>query len=270
MHPLGLFLTDFFHPKKQTDDNVVCLPDELVRTLDPRLTKDAYVRRTTEMQTTPIEQCLNSWFATPNASETDLTKLMTTCMNSLLNGDRLYAKHQAHFKRPVDENGEKQSAYTDILVNRKIGTKQDNRDPASLLIEVGLARYHPMTKADQVISYLKILCNKGLLMEPMLMAVVRVLPHKPASSFPGAQIAVFLVIPRQRVGFRVSLLWRGAPPTAKDMANDFARLMCVTEYVAEWNYINPQVDSFQYLGPHCCRIGGEVGVDHTQCAPRWI
>jgi hypothetical protein len=257
IHPLGFLLTSFLHPIEANDGMVLELPPELVHELDPNLTKEAYERRAAAAlpaMTTAFGKCFNNWFAS-GGSETDLTKSLTNIMNSVWSDGTVYANHQTHLKRPKDENGVVRSSYSDILVNRKIDIEKNHLDPASLLIEVGLAQYDALTKADQAIYYETILLNKGLLKEPMLMTVLRVNPHKDATQFPGAQLVVFLVVPWERRDFRLALLWRGNPGTAEDLASAFARIVCVTEYLAQWHRLEAKVDSFRYLGPHCCRIG---------------
>jgi hypothetical protein len=256
MHPLGFLLTDLMHPRK--DDMLINLPPELVSGLEASLTKEAYECRiaTQRRLTTEFEADLGDWLAS-SGNEMELARKLTNNMNKVLNDGVVYVKRQRHLKRPIEE----ERADSRIVAHRKTGTGKHNHDPATLLIEVGGSGLHWLATAHKAICHTMTLLNKGLLKEPMVIAVLRVLPQEPAQNLSGVQLAVFLVMPSKEQDFRMALLWRGISRTAKDMVSDFTRVMQITEYVAEWNRLNPKLDNFNYLGPHCCRIGEKVSID---------
>jgi hypothetical protein len=268
MHPLGFLLIDFLHPRKVHDDLLLTLPPELVDGLEPTLTKEAYELRAASQQnkeTAYFEASLTGWFVS-GGNEEDLVKSLSCGMQEVWDDDdALYSKSLRRFKGARDG---KRSPDSSILVQRKIHVEKGDRDPAALLIEVGSSQRHSLAITCKAICSTLALLNRGVLREPMLMVVVRPLSHQSAHDFPGAQLVVFLVVPRENHDFRMALLWRGTPGTARAMASDLARIMRITEYVAEWNRLNPNVDIYESLGPHCCRIGEKVGLDSHPCTER--
>jgi hypothetical protein len=258
VHPLGFLLVDFLHPRKSKDDLLLALPPELVDGLEPTLTKEAYERRASLQQTiktTVFETSLTDWCVSGGNQE-NLVKSLSHSMNEVWNDAALYANPR-RLLCPRDEKGTARSPISNILVQRKIGREKADRDPAALLIEVGASQRHSLAITYKAICSTLALVKKGLLREPMLMVAIHTLAHHSAQDFPGAQLVVLLVIPRKNKDFRMALLWRGTLGTARAMASDLARIIHITEYVAEWNRLKPNMD-YECLGPHCCRIGEKV------------
>jgi hypothetical protein len=250
--PLGLVLTKFFHPSKDVNIPIMFEPNKRIGQMHAS-------------QTSELKKCVSAWIAwlkepTPPGSsrETPLTDSLTKSMNRVWSNNKLYASHQDPL--PWTELGTKKKkiSFPDIVVHRATKRKHNiKKDPAVLLIEVGLERYHPLTKVDQAIDCEKILFKMGLFVEPTLMAVVRVVAEP--GQFKKADLIVFLVIPRVNGDFRMTLLWHNVPETVDDFVRDFAQLMQATELVEDWRVrgASGSVD-YEYLGPHCCRIGEQV------------
>jgi hypothetical protein len=59
----------------------------------------------------------------------------------------------------------------------------------------------------------------------------------------------------------MALLWRELTEKQEDVAKWFARIHRATEFALRWNMDDMGKDlDYEYLGPHCCRIDGEVRV----------
>jgi Fungal protein kinase len=92
----------------------------------------------------------------------------------------------------------------------------------------------------------------------MLMVLVRVSMDDSPGAYLGAHLVVFLVIPNGNRDFRMAPLWRENPRTPKELASELATIMEATELVTDWNRRKLKVANYEYLGPHCCRIGDKV------------
>jgi hypothetical protein len=251
-HPLGFLLLKFLHPNQN-----VKIPSEIdfepirgIEKISPR-------------QTSELKRCVSGWlenYPTPGMKAKPLAESLTTSMNKVWSNTELYASHQdcLNWIDPAIRNPHK--FHSDILVHRAVdGNKIDhNQDPAVLLIDAGVGKYHPLAKVDQALCYEKILLKMGLLVEPMLTAVVTVDAER--GQFQKAELVLFLVVPRGNQDFRMSLLGHYAPETLDDFVRDCVRLMQVTELMEGWKARGAPVD-YECLGPHCCRIGEQVRVE---------
>jgi hypothetical protein len=256
MHPLGFVLTKFLHPNQN-----VKIPAELDFETNQSLEQmeQMQARRETE-----LSQCVSTW--TNWLEDGDLTRKeeqfsrsLTMSMNKVWSNKALYASHQDCWNWDDPATTLYHKSYSDIVVHRvKENGRNVKQDPAALLIDVGLAKYHPLTKVDEALYYEQTLLTMGLFVEPMLLALVRIVAEP--GHFKKADLVVFLVVPRGNVDIRTALLWRGVPKTLGDFVGDFGRIMQATELVEDWKARGANID-YECLGPHCCRIGDQVRVE---------
>jgi hypothetical protein len=215
-----------------------------------------------------------------------LTKDLMTKMSPILNADR----HKKHLvweesfcteNRMVFETGASQvsskkshkestdtqdSAVPDhegsACTRHNESTETVKNSPAVLLVELGLASVDWWKKAHQGFKYVKSLSKDGLLQKLMLVTIWTLDAPPPDSGkgnrvVEGGRFGVFLVMPKKEPEtFRAALLWRHACVSLEDVAFHFVRILRATEFLVNWK--TPEDLDYEYLGPHCCRIGKEV------------
>jgi hypothetical protein len=252
IHPLGFLLLSFFN---ESDVEPLSIPEELQTYRlkhDPKdLSKIA----------ADLHSRLTKWLELPGHVP-DLTDSIAQGMSAAVGEYGLIVHHcQPLIDMAVDDVDRiREGSLPDILVCRKNGDKND--DPAMLLIQIGLAEHDWWAIALEAVQRLWGLVDDNLLVEPMIMAIVRVKFSKESSTnsrkLTKAQMGVFLVIPGGTSGFHLALLWRGQLNDLKDLASDFAKIIQATQRVCGSSCRSKISVDYQYLGRHCCRIGDKV------------
>jgi hypothetical protein len=191
----------------------------------------------------------------------DLTTSLAKNVASLWKGDgRVRVMHENRL--PWGRSFSK----ADIMV-LDVGSGEKHEDLAVLLIEMALSNSQWWKKLHHGLMYIQSLPSHDMLQKPMLLTVFTMdaPPQKDSSErvreFAGAQVGVFLVMPKGcKKDFRMALLWREHTEKQEDVAKWFARIQRATELVAKWNKIEASGEDldYEYLAPHCCRIGDEV------------
>jgi hypothetical protein len=179
-----------------------------------------------------------------------------------------------------------QSCRLDILVQRRenVSESKPGTDPAVLLIEVGISDDHSSDfwwlKADQAFMYVRALRANGLFRQPMLVAILTISFEKGEKcagrecvrSFRTCRLGVFLATPKNIMDYRAALLWHtefndnlrehklASSARLHHIAYVFAKLLNDTRYVMDGNADPEYEKSYEYLGPHCCRLGDKVRV----------
>jgi hypothetical protein len=73
----------------------------------------------------------------------------------------------------------------------------------------------------------------------------------------GGRFGVFVVVPKSTSNeIRVALLWRHSCVGLHNVAYHFVRILRAAEFLVKWK--TPEHLDYEYLSPHCCRIGKEV------------
>jgi hypothetical protein len=199
-------------------------------------------------------------------SEESLTKATHEQIESKLEKS-LEAKHQHSMYYHVST---KSKARTDILIKRN-----DDSDSTAivLLLEVALGKKPEWwLKADQNVSYLKNFLkdmnkdSKAKFTGPVLFAVLtmRTTNGLDDVTFRSAHLGVFLCAPATVSttcpDFRMALIWRemfnSLPDASKGMGKTLRAASALARIMANQDSMGFQ--TFQYLGPNCCRIKDKV------------
>jgi hypothetical protein len=267
MHPLGFLLTDLFHRKPQ--EGGLTLPAQLEKFRSHQ--SDETGENAVE---TKFASLLQWWLKKSRVrggkkksrewrNGRDLTTLLAKSMAPFWRDDaRVRVTHENRL--PWGRTFSK----ADIMVVGA-GSGEKHEDLAVLMIEMGLSNSQWWKKLHHGIMYIESLLSLDMLQKPMLLTVFTVdaPPHKDSSEkireFTGAQVGVFLVVPKgYKKDFRISLLWREHTEKQEDVPNWFVRIQRAAEFVMKWNKDKTSGEDldYEYLGPHCCRIGDEVRV----------
>jgi hypothetical protein len=263
MHPLGMLVTKFLNRAQAGTRAVLQLPAGLHQ---HRL---EVPEDTLEPLRLEFQEIITTWLTAENNDEVNLTKALVVGMNTNLQGCDMRAIHQEEFTTRGKVRGR-----ADITVRRNVASTGPgpSTDPYVLLLEAGLFGSDWWLKAHLVFLYAALLAETALLAEPTLMAVFTLDSTKPKGSndrvLASADAGCFLLIPKETRDFCLALLWRGeamntdhqgvgAKVVLTFMANFLADVLEATKFVARWNQ-NPPIVNYEYLGPHCCRLDGEV------------
>jgi hypothetical protein len=258
MHPLGLLLTKFFHPNED-----VKLPTEI------EFEPVSSIEQMNDCRLVDLNKCVSDWARIGNESSTNkalsLIRSLTESVNNGWSNNELYASHQDSLELIETASNTSHTIYYDLVVHRATNNERNvAADPAALLIKVGHTQCHPLPKMNEDIYTEKILLM-DMLVDPMLMAIVRVVMVNSTNDFQQAEVVVFLVIRSGDQDFRTAMLWRGIAKNMVEFSAHLCKIMQATEFVVDWNSRAAHGHRHEYLGPHCCRIGNQVRADSKHC-----
>jgi hypothetical protein len=150
-------------------------------------------------------------------------------------------------------------------------SKMGGQKPVSVvtLVEVGMGIDNWWKKTDQIVTYAEMLVSSNgqnesefCISKPSLIAIIAIdecdqlsPPKKELDT--KARFGVFLCWNRDSE-IRLALLWRVQTTGVDAASHAFGKLLRATQMCAQARLFSKPLIDYVYLGPNCCRIGGNV------------
>ena len=161
----------------------------------------------------------------------------------------------------------------DFVISNEIGK---NEKSIVMMIEFGIGHHCWWKKQDQILRYVGLLLkqqkNKKHVFafdQPILLTVVTV--NKPNSRTEGGsgvdtvdvRYGMFLCTRRNDGDFRLALLWRKHSTDLEDASKQFGKILHAASVCAMLRENVALHNSYQYLGPNCCKFDKLVRSCHV-------